>query len=426
MRALLILMLLAVASIAVGQQLNPVRLGDTVPELVFPEVMNADNRAVRLSDYKGKAVLLDFWSTWCSVCIRQFAKLAAFRETFGDDLVVLTVGFDGIRQGSIGRFVDDSANREKLCGLPVAVQHTDDTVLQHLFPFRSLPHVVWIDADGVLRAVTDHLQVDSMALVRLINGEASAVRNRRFQRDYRPGKPYLLHGNGGRDDAFSARMIITGYNDSIPGTPQIRFDSESCRLFYPNQTVRSLFRYAMLGRGLAGKEWLQRDVGLKRLRIEGQVVAPVEWHDLQGLSPDAIETFYSSLHCYELILPPSSTAVEAYRQMNAHLAAYFGFEAVFERRLVDVLLLDAGGYELPDGAASITLHQLVDKLNITFPEAMLFIIGDHDALRPVDIAGMPAGSDFQGTQRWLESRGVRILREKHRVECLVLFRADRK
>lgn len=41
-----------------------------------------DGRRVSLSDYKGKVVLLDFWSTWCAPCVREIPSLVATYNKF--------------------------------------------------------------------------------------------------------------------------------------------------------------------------------------------------------------------------------------------------------------------------------------------------------------------------------------------------------
>jgi peroxiredoxin len=51
---------------------------------------------VRLSDMRGKIILLDFWATWCGPCIQAFPHIQTIRDRFKSDtnVVVISVSID--------------------------------------------------------------------------------------------------------------------------------------------------------------------------------------------------------------------------------------------------------------------------------------------------------------------------------------------
>ncbi len=49
------------------------------------ELQNMDEENIKLSDYRGKVVLLNFWATWCPPCVREMPSMERLQQRVGED-----------------------------------------------------------------------------------------------------------------------------------------------------------------------------------------------------------------------------------------------------------------------------------------------------------------------------------------------------
>lgn len=111
-----------------------------LPDLAFND---ADDKPLRLADYKGKAVLLNFWATWCAPCVKEMPSLDRLQAEMGKDkFVVLPLSLDGPTRAKVAPFYQD----RKLANLGVyfdkgrkAMQALDVSIL---------PTSILVDAQG--------------------------------------------------------------------------------------------------------------------------------------------------------------------------------------------------------------------------------------------------------------------------------------
>jgi thiol-disulfide isomerase/thioredoxin len=101
-------------------------------------------KPIRLSDYHGKTVIIDFWATWCPPCIFQIPELnklaAAHREK--GDVVVIGVSVDTDGPAVVAPWVEEHAvGYTIVCG---------DEELAAEFGVFGFPTLVIIDPEGEL------------------------------------------------------------------------------------------------------------------------------------------------------------------------------------------------------------------------------------------------------------------------------------
>jgi len=60
------------------------------------KLQSIDGKEIKLSDYKGKIVIIDFWATWCGPCRMGVPDLVALQKEYKDKLVVIGISLDRV------------------------------------------------------------------------------------------------------------------------------------------------------------------------------------------------------------------------------------------------------------------------------------------------------------------------------------------
>ncbi len=63
-----------------------VKIGGHVPDITLQNIININQQNFRLSDFKGKLIILDFWGIYCSSCIAAFPKLDSLQTKYNDKI----------------------------------------------------------------------------------------------------------------------------------------------------------------------------------------------------------------------------------------------------------------------------------------------------------------------------------------------------
>jgi thiol-disulfide isomerase/thioredoxin len=135
-------LVVAAKPLAVGEVANFI-LYD-VPEPA-PEIAFTDERgtARTLRDFRGQAILVNFWATWCGPCKKEMPSLDRLQAALGSDrFQVLPVSQDKIAVDKVRAFY----TQQTIADLPLYIDQTGTS--QRAFAVTGLPATVLIDGEG--------------------------------------------------------------------------------------------------------------------------------------------------------------------------------------------------------------------------------------------------------------------------------------
>ena len=122
---------------------NPnLAIGSVAPDFNLQNLLGDE---VRLSQFRGSPVLINFWATWCQPCQIEMPYIQNRFDQYSPDIVVLAVNFDE-PVSRVQQFVKEQ-------------NFTFDVLLdtggriQELYQIRGYPTTYFVDAEGIIRVI---------------------------------------------------------------------------------------------------------------------------------------------------------------------------------------------------------------------------------------------------------------------------------
>jgi peroxiredoxin len=124
-------------------RMQPTGIGNTTPDFELPDT---NNNLVRLSSYRGKYVLLDFWASWCPVCRENNPGiLATYNKYKNKNFTIISVSLDKPGEKQIWL---DAIHHDGLTWTQLSDLKFWQSPVVNLYKLTALPQNFLLDTDG--------------------------------------------------------------------------------------------------------------------------------------------------------------------------------------------------------------------------------------------------------------------------------------
>jgi peroxiredoxin len=123
-----------------------IKVGQAAPQF---EARSLDGKQIKLSDHKGKYVLLDFWATWCGPCVAETPHLKEAHAAFGNDPRFVMIGLSLDPKEDAPR---DYARKNDLGWTQAFLGEWSKTAVPKAYGITGIPSMWLIGPDGTVIA----------------------------------------------------------------------------------------------------------------------------------------------------------------------------------------------------------------------------------------------------------------------------------
>ncbi len=419
-RDLFSLTFITLLSMQMTAQQKALKIGDKIPEEIWTTPLNIVNnpqKTLQLSEDQDKLILIDFWATWCSACLKNFPKMEALEKQFGNQLKIVPVTKES--HTTLDKFFN-SKNGQRYKHITSVVE---DKMLSTAFPYHAIPFIAWIK-NGNLVNLTDAEQVTAETIGEILQNKKSSLQsviqiNRK--------RPLMLA------EQFDAEKQTSLINYTLLSKGRIRAIQPGSGFHRTNGIVhgRQFTNTSLMNiyQGIVYEIFADKGDRFSQKRISN-LVKNTDQIEFTTTNQETEALLYN----FEFIVPLQNAA-QLYPNMLTTLSEYSGYPATIESQRKRCLVLKKtstadnlatkGGpptddfFKKPALIRNKTLETLIVALNVNDQLTPLPVIDETAYSGKVDL-NLGNISDLQTLKKALKRYNLELTEEERDLQMLVI------
>lgn len=429
-RALLCLYLTLIIAMDAAKA-QTLKVGDTLPPELWSMPLNVINHpegkeTLTLSEYKDKLIILDFWATWCAPCIAMLPKQDSLQQVFKDKIQIIPVTYQ--TEAEVSTFMEKFNRRMKYKNaLPKVVG--DEAGLHKAFPHTYLPHYVWIDGSGTVKAITGHEEINAVTITAFLKSEqvSLTLKEDPLRIPFDSSKPFLIDGNGSNGQTLLYHSILTRYTEGLNGGLSVNVDSlGNGSLLFTNSTLFWLYKMSYGGDSL----WIQEnraEINLKdpqRFNYDPSYGTIRSWnrkyafcYQLLRQETTRAQLFKTMTEELDRLFPDIEASLQPREKLCLVLSRIPGAEVPYSKIEKQKAQIEPDGYTLENAP----LRTFVLDMNMmVLQKSPLPFIDETGITGNLDMRLYAILTDFDTLAKELERYGFRLTQENRKINVLVI------
>ena len=148
-----------------------------------PHYQVQNGKTLKLSDYRGKVVIIDFWATWCPPCRKGIPDLIKLKNEYKDkDVEIIGVSLDRVTRA--GKTAEDVVPFIEKMGINYPIVWGTLQTPQTFGRVQAIPTTFFLDKNGKVRK-----KIEGLADIRTLEGEIDFLLKEPMIKDFKDSVP---------------------------------------------------------------------------------------------------------------------------------------------------------------------------------------------------------------------------------------------